>query len=182
MLNWGHFCTSWDIFVKKWKIWKKLKILKVRSDCDSTLKILLETGLNLKFHANLKKYEKLHDVSMKHFFVKKWKFWKKILTFQNRSDCDSTLKILLETGLNLKFHENLKQYEKLHDVSICTSWNIFVSWTKRAWELYESSRRKPGWRFTAGCKSYIFWDFFVISEKFCLRNLMKPRAFYIIRL
>ena len=187
---------------KKWKFWKNLKILKVRSDCDFALKILLETGLNLKFHANLKKYEKLQDVSMKHFLwkMKKWKksksfrlwfyaenlarnwskfeisckfekIWKtswcvnetffceimknlkKFSPFQNRFDCDSTLKTLLETGLNLKFHENLKQYEKLHDVSICTSWNICVSWTKRAWELYESSRRKPGWRFTAGGKS-----------------------------
>ena len=44
-------------FEKKWKFWKKLKISKVRSDFDSTLKILLETGLNLKFHANLKKYQ-----------------------------------------------------------------------------------------------------------------------------
>ena len=139
--------------MKKWKIWKKFKILKVRSDCDSALKILLETGLNLKFHANLKKYEKLHDVSMKHFFVKKMKILKNFKTIKNRFDCDSTLKILLETGLNLNFHANLKKYEKLHDVSICTSWNICFSWTQRAWELYEFSRRKPGWRFTAGCKS-----------------------------
>ena len=98
LLNWGHFCTSWDVF------WEKMKILKKFKNIKSSL-------------------------------------W-----------FDSTLKILLETGLNLKFHANLKKYEKLHDVSICTSWNICVSWTKRAWELYESSRRKPGWRFTTGCK------------------------------
>ena len=41
-----------------------------------------------------------------------------------------------------------------------------------------------GWCFLALLvilRSCIFWDFFVISEKFRLRILMKPRAFYIIR-
>ena len=41
-----------------------------------------------------------------------------------------------------------------------------------------------GWCFLALLvilRSYFFWDFFVISEKFRLRILIKPGAFYIIR-
>ena len=43
------------------------------------------------------------------FFDEKMKFLKKVETVENRSDCDSTLKILLETALNLNFHANLKK-------------------------------------------------------------------------
>ena len=59
-----QFVHHETFFGEKMKILKKFKIIKKRFDCNSTLKILLETGLNLKFHANLKKYEKLHDVSI----------------------------------------------------------------------------------------------------------------------
>ena len=50
-----QFVHHETFFGKKIKILKKVKTIKNRSDCDSTLKILLETGLNLNFHANLKK-------------------------------------------------------------------------------------------------------------------------------
>ena len=63
-------------FEKKWKFWKKLKILKVRFDCDSALKILLETGLDLKFHANLKKIWKTSWCINEIFLVKNENFEK----------------------------------------------------------------------------------------------------------
>ena len=70
---------------------------------------MLETELDLTFHANFKKYEKLHDVSMKHFFVKKNEKFEKIKNILNRFYYDSTAKILLKTEIDLTFHTNLKK-------------------------------------------------------------------------
>ena len=131
MLNWGHFCTSWNIFVNKMKILKKdikyWKSFRLWFYGENFVRNWTRFDISCKFQKIWKTLWCVNLYIMKHFLVKKWKFWKKLKILKVRSDCDSALKILLETGLNLKFHANLKKYEKLHDVSICTSWNICVS-------------------------------------------------------
>ena len=133
MLNCGHFCTSRDIFCEKMKILKKIKNIKSSFRLWFCVENLARNWSKFEISCKFEKIWKTSWCVNETFSVKKWKFWKTVKTIKNRFNCDYTLKILLETGLNLNFHVNLKKYEKLHNVSICTSWNIF--WWKN--EIFE---------------------------------------------
>ena len=121
MLNWGHFCTSRDIFCEKMKNLKKVKNIKKSFRLWFCVENLAWNWSKFEISCKFENIWKTSWCVNESFFVKKWKFWKKLKIFKNRFDCDSTLKILLETGLNLNFHANLKKICK-------TSWcvNLYI--------------------------------------------------------
>ena len=77
---------------------------------------------------------------------------------------------LFRSWLNCQIYENIQKHWRfsskgplVKNLSLARQCRRITLWapTIEVYMLYESSRRKPGWRFTAGVKSSLFLNIFV---------------------